>query len=150
LSTDDEVKRRNGFLLIIGAVVALLVIVGAGVFLLMSGDGPTDDATEAAQEFTSLYERGLNSVGRDIDADDFEPVVCAAVLPSLREAFSAKENPVEGTPQFKLSIKDVKTEGDRGGFTVVSEITAPGEDKQTTDEPFALVQENGGWRVCGS
>ena len=150
MSTDDEVQRRNGFLLIIGAVVILVVIVGVGVFLLTSSDGPTDEATEAAQQFTSLYERGLNSVGRDIDTDDFEPVVCAAVLPALREAFSVEENPVDGTPQFKLSVRDVRTDGDKGGFTVVSEITVPGEEKQTTDEPFVLVQQDGGWRVCGS
>ena len=57
--------------------------------------------------------------------------------------------PVEGAPQFKLSVKDVKTEGDKGSFTVVSEVTAPGNDKETSDEPFILVLENGGWRVCG-
>jgi hypothetical protein len=149
-SDTDNIKRRNGFILIVGAVVALLVVAGVGVFLLTSGSEPTDDATEAAQEFASLYERGLNSVGRDIDPDDFEPVVCAEVLQSLRDAFSDQENSVEGTPQFKLSVKDVKTEGDKGSFTVISEITVPGDEKQTTEEPFNLIVENGGWRVCGS
>ena len=142
-------QRRNGLILVVGAVVLVLVVVGVGVFLL-TRNGPTDDATEAAQEFTSLYERGLNSAGRDIDPADFEPVVCAEVLPALREAFSAKEDPVEGTPQFALSVKDVRTEGDKGNFTVVSEITVPGNDKETTEEQFGLVRQNGGWRVCGA
>jgi hypothetical protein len=144
----EEAKRRNGFILVIVAVVLVLVVAGVGVFLLTSG-GSTDDPTEAAQEFTSLYERGLNTSGRDVDVADFEPVVCAAVMPSMREAFSAKENPVEGAPQFKLSVKDVRTEGDKGSFTVISEITSPGNEKQTSDEPFILVKENDSWRVCG-
>jgi flagellar basal body-associated protein FliL len=148
LST-EEAKRRNGFILVIVAVVLVLIVAGVGVFLLTRG-GSTDDPTEAAREFTTLYERGLNTSGRDVDVADFEPLVCAAVMPSMREAFSAKENPVEGAPQFKLSVKDVKTEGDKGSFTVTSEITTPGNDKETSDEPaFTLVLENGGWRVCG-
>jgi hypothetical protein len=147
LSTEDA-KRRNGFILVIAAVVLVLIVVGVGVFLLTRG-GSTDDPTEAAQEFTALYERGLNTSGRDVDVADFEPVVCAAVMPSMREAFSAKENPVEGAPQFKLSVKDVRTEGDKGSFVVTSEISSPGSEKQTNDEPFVLMLENGGWRVCG-
>ncbi|MBP2325655.1 hypothetical protein JOF56_006040 [Kibdelosporangium banguiense] len=147
MSTKDT-RRRNGLILVTVAVVLVLVVAGVGVFLL-SGNGSTDDPAEAAQEFTSLYQRGLNSSGRDVDVADFEPVVCAAVMPSMREAFSAKENPVEGAPQFKLSVKDVRTEGDKGSFTVISEITVPASEKQTTDEPFTLVLENGGWRVCG-
>jgi hypothetical protein len=148
VSTEDA-KRRNGFILVIVAVVLVLIVAGAGVFLLTRGGGSTDDPTEAAQEFTALYERGLNTSGRDVDVADFERVVCAAVMPSMREAFSAKENPVEGAPRFTLSVKDVKTEGDKGSFTVTSEVTSPGSEKQTSDEPFVLVLENGGWRVCG-
>jgi hypothetical protein len=148
VSTEDA-KRRNGFILVIVAVVLVLIVAGVGVFLLTRGGGSTDDPTEAAQEFTALYERGLNTSGRDVDVADFEAVVCAAVMPSMREAFSAKENPVEGAPRFTLSVKDVKTEGDKGSFTVTSEVTSPGSEKQTSDEPFVLVLENGGWRVCG-
>jgi hypothetical protein len=146
--TVEDTRRRNGRILMIVAAVLVLAIGGLGAYLL-SADSGTDDPNTAARQFVEVYQRGLNSSGRDVDVSDFEPVVCEANMQQLREVFSAKENPVEGAPQFRLSVKDVKTEGDKGSFTVATEITLPGADNQSTDENFALVKEDGTWRVCG-
>jgi hypothetical protein len=146
--TTKDTKRHNGMILVIVAAALVLVVGGVGVFLL-TRDGGTDDPNAAARQFVDAYQRGLNSSGRDANVADFEPVVCAANMPQLREVFSAKESPTEGAPQFRLSIKDVKTDGDKGSFTVDSEISVPGTDKQSAEEDFTLVKENGDWKVCG-
>ena len=146
-STIDP-KRRNAWILVSVASVLLAVVAIVGLILLASG-GPTDDPTAAARRFAELYQRGLNSSGRDVDVNDFESVVCSAVMPQLKEAFSEKENPVPGTPQFKLTVKDVQTNGDKGSFKVDTEVTAPGNEKQNDEETFQLVMESRGWRVCG-
>jgi hypothetical protein len=146
--TTEDTRRRNGRILMIVAAVLVLAIGGLGVYLLVSDDG-TDDPNTAARTFVDVYQRGLNSSGRDVDIADFEPVVCAADMQQLREAFADKENLVEGAPQFRLSVKDLKTDGDNGSFTVATEITSPGDEEQTADENFTLVKEDGDWRVCG-
>lgn len=145
--TTKDAKRRNGFILMIVAGVLVLAVAGAGVFLLTGGS--SDDPDEVATEFVELYQRGLNSSGRDVDPGEFEPVVCAENMAGIREVFAATEKPVDGMPKFALSIKDVKTDGDKGTFTVVSEITVPGTEKQSADETFGLVEQDGSWRVCG-
>jgi hypothetical protein len=147
--TTDDARRRNGRIMVIVAIALVVVVGGVGVFLLTRGDGGTDDPNRAAKSFVDVYQRGLNSAGRDVEAADFAPFVCAADMDGIKEAFSAKENPVEGQPRFTLSIKDVKTDGDQGSFTVTSEISAPGTDKTSDEENFGLVKENGDWRVCG-
>jgi hypothetical protein len=144
--TTKDNKRRNGLILLIVAGVLVLAVAGAGVFLLTGGSDEPDDV---AKEFVELYQRGLNSSGRDVDAGEFEPVVCAENMAGIREVFAATEKPVDGMPEFALSVKDVKTEGDKGSFTVLSEITVPGAEKQSADETFGLVKQNGSWRVCG-
>lgn len=147
--TDDPKRRRNGRILVIAAA-ALVVVAGAvGVLLLTRGDGGTDDPNRAAQSFVEAYQRGLNSAGRDIAANDFAPFVCAADMDGIKEAFSVKENPTADEPQFKMSVKDVKTDGDKGSFTVTSQITAPGTQPTSEDESYSLVKENGSWKVCG-
>ncbi|ONI84252.1 hypothetical protein ALI144C_16460 [Actinosynnema sp. ALI-1.44] len=147
-ATDEEkTKRRNGVILVVCSTV-LVVAAAVGGILLLTGGSPEDEATSAAREFAMLYQRGLNSSGRDVDASEFEPVVCEKVMPQLREAFSAKENPVPGTPQFTLTVKDVKTNGDTGSFTLATKVTSPGNADQTDDAPFELVKEDGDWRVC--
>jgi hypothetical protein len=140
-------ERRNG--LIMAAVAGALVLAagGVGVYLLSGTD--TGDPATAARQFVDVYQRGLNSAGRDVDVADFEAVVCESDMPQLREVFSAKENPVEGAPQFRLSVKNVNTDGDKGSFTVATEISVPGSDKQRTDDTFNLVKNTNGWRVCG-
>jgi hypothetical protein len=147
--TTEDTRRRNGRILVIVAIVLVLIVGGVGVFLLTRGNGGTDDPNAAVQKFVEVYQRGLNTSGRDVNVADFEPVVCNADMAGLREAFSAKEDPVQGTPQFKLSIKDLKTENDKGSFTISSEVTVPGAANESTDEQFGLVKENGNWRVCG-
>jgi hypothetical protein len=149
VTTEDARRRRNGRILMIVAAALVVIVGGVGVFLLTRGNGGTDDPNKAAQSFVDAYQRGLNSSGRDVQVKDFEPFVCAADLDGIREAFSAKENPVDGAPRFKMSVKDVKTDGDHGSFTVTSEVTAPGTDKQSDEENFGLSKENGSWRVCG-
>ncbi|ALG08950.1 hypothetical protein [Kibdelosporangium phytohabitans] len=144
---DEKTKRRNGVILVVASAV-LVVAAAAGGILMLTGGSPEDDATSAAREFAQLYQRGLNSSGRDVDASAFEPVVCGQIMPQLREAFSAKENPVPGTPQFVLAVKDVKTNGDRGSFTLATKVTAPGTPEQSDDAAFDLVKEDGHWRVC--
>lgn len=146
--TTEDSKRRNGLILMIVAGVLVLAVAGAGVFLLTGGS--SDDPGEVAAEFVDLYQRGLNSSGRDVDASEFEPVVCAQNMPGIRQVFAATGKPEDGMPKFALSIKDVKTDGDKGSFTVVSEITVPGtEKKESADETFGLVKQDGSWRVCG-
>ena len=146
--TTEDARRRNGRILVIVAAALVIVVGGIGVFLLTRSGGSADPNV-AAQSFVDAYQRGLNSSGRDVEAKDFEPFVCAADRPGIAEAFSAKENPVKGAPQFKLSVKDLKTDGDKGSFTVGSQITTPGADNTSADENFTLVKEDGDWRVCG-
>jgi hypothetical protein len=147
--TTEDSRKRNGRILVIVAIALVVVVAGVGVFLLTRGPGGTDDPNAAAQKFAEIYQRGLNTSGRDVDVADFEPVVCKADMTGLREAFSAKEDPVEGAPQFKLSIKDLKTEADKGSFTINSEVSVPGAANDVSDEVFGLVKEDGSWRVCG-
>lgn len=147
--TTEDARRRNGRILVIVAAALVIVVGGVGVFLLTRGGGGSADPNVAARSFVDAYQRGLNSSGRDVEAKDFEPFVCAADRPGIQEAFSAKENPAEGAPQFKLSVKDLKTDGDQGSFTVASQITTPGADSASADENFTLVKEDGDWRVCG-
>lgn len=146
--TTEDSRRRNGRVLVIAAIALVLVAGGVGVFLLTRGGG-TDDPRSAAQKFVEAYQRGLNTSGRDVNIDDFEPVVCKADMTGLREAFSAKEEPVDGAPQFTLTIKELKTEADKGSFTINSEVSVPGADNDVSDEVFGLVKEDGDWRVCG-
>ncbi|MEV4319856.1 hypothetical protein [Actinocrispum sp. NPDC049592] len=151
MTNEEPSRRRNGRILVIVAIALVLVVGGVGVFLLTRGGSSsgTDDPNSAAQRFTEVYQRGLNTSGRDVNVDEFAPVVCNADMEGLREAFSAKENPVDGAPQFKLSVKNVKTENDKGSFTISSEVTVPGQDNDFSDEEFGLVKEDGSWRVCG-
>ncbi len=150
MTNEEPSRRRNGRILVIVAIALVLVVGGVGVFLLTRGtSGGTDDPTAAAQRFTEVYQRGLNTSGRDVNVDDFAPVVCNADMAGLREAFSAKEDPVDGAPQFKLSVKNLKTENDKGSFTISSEVSVPGQDNDFSDEEFGLVKEDGSWRVCG-
>jgi hypothetical protein len=149
VTTDDQRRRRNGRILVVAAGVILMAIIGVGVVLLTSGGDGTDDPTRAAQSFVDAYQRGLNSAGRDVKAEDFEPYVCAKDMDGIREAFSAKENPTNGQPQFRMSVKDVKTDGDNGSFTITSVITTPGAATTNDEENYGLVKEQGTWRVCG-
>jgi hypothetical protein len=149
MTTDEQRKRRNGRIMVLVAGVLLLAIIGVGVFLLTKGDGGTDDPTKAAQSFVDVYQRGLNSAGRDVQAGDFEPYVCAQDMDGIKEAFSAKENPVDGQPRFAMTVKDVKTDGDKGSFTITSVITTPDAAPTNDEENYGLVKENGTWRVCG-
>jgi hypothetical protein len=149
VTTDDQRRRRNGRILVVAAGVILMAIIGVGVVLLTSGGDGTDDPTRAAQSFVDAYQRGLNSAGRDVKAEDFEPYVCAKDMDGIRDAFSAKENPTDGQPQFKMSVKDVKTDGDNGSFTITSVITTPGAATTNDEENYGLVKEQGTWRVCG-
>jgi hypothetical protein len=148
LGHSEDTKRRNGVILVVIATVVVVAVALGGILLLTGGSGD-DEATTVAKEFTELYQRGLNSSGRDIDAADFEPLVCKDVLQQLRDAFSEKEDPVPGTPQFTLTVKDVRTDGDKGTFTMGTKVTMPGTPDQNEDEPFELVKEDGDWRVCG-
>jgi hypothetical protein len=148
--TTEDSRRRNGRILVIAAIALVVVAAGVGIFLLTRGKaGGTDDPRAAAQKFVEIYQRGLNTSGRDVDVADFEPVVCKADMTGLREAFSAKEDPVDGNPRFTLSIKDLKTEADKGSFTINSEVSVPGAANDVSDEEFGLVKEDGDWRVCG-
>lgn len=149
LGHSEDTQRRNGVILVVVATVVVVAVVLGGILLLTGGSGDDDEAATVAREFADLYQRGLNSSGRDIDAADFEPLVCADVLQQLRDAFSEKEEPVPGTPQFTLTVKDVRTNGDRGTFTMGTKVTAPGTPEQHEDEPFQLVKQDGDWRVCG-
>ncbi|TCO53526.1 hypothetical protein [Actinocrispum wychmicini] len=147
--TTEDSRRRNGRILVIVAAALIVIVGGVGILLLTRGDGGTDDPNRAAQSFVDVYQRGLNSSGRDVSASDFAPFVCAADMDGIKEAFSVKENPVDGEPRFRMSVKDVKTDGDKGSFTVVSQISAPGTQPTSEDENYSLVKESGSWRVCG-
>ncbi|RSM78540.1 hypothetical protein DMH04_33295 [Kibdelosporangium aridum] len=148
LGRTEETKRRNGVILVVAATVLVAGIVVGGI-LLLTGGSSDDEPTTVAREFAEIYQRGLNTSGRDVNVDDFEPLVCKEYMQQLRDAFAAKENPVPGAPQFTLTVKDVTTEGDKGKFTMGTRVTAPGTPEQNEDEPFDLVKEDGDWRVCG-
>lgn len=147
-AASGKTKRRNGVIMVVAAAV-LVVAAAVGGLLLLTGGSAEDEASRVAREFAALYQRGLNSSGRDVDPAQFEPLVCQDVLPQLREAFSAKENPVPGTPQFALAVKDVKTDGDKGTFVLATKVTAPGTPDESDDATFDLVKQDGDWRVCG-
>nr|WP_042191973.1 hypothetical protein [Kibdelosporangium sp. MJ126-NF4]CEL20406.1 hypothetical protein [Kibdelosporangium sp. MJ126-NF4]CTQ97631.1 hypothetical protein [Kibdelosporangium sp. MJ126-NF4] len=147
LGGEEETKRRNGVILVVVATVIVVVAAVGGILLLVSSS--EDEPTTVARKFTSLYQRGLNTSGRDVAASEFEPLACKEIMPQLRDAFAAKENPVVGAPQFALTVKDVKTDGDKGSFTMSTKVTMPGTQDQSSDESFKLVKEDGDWRVCG-
>ncbi|MCE7003404.1 hypothetical protein LWC34_11270 [Kibdelosporangium philippinense] len=149
LGRTEETKRRNGVILVAGATVLVAGVTVGGILLLTGGSGSDDEPTTVAREFAALYQRGLNSSGRDVEADEFEPLVCTENMQNLRDAFSEKQNPVPGMPQFTLTVKDVKTDGDRGTFTMGTHVTSPGVPDENADEQFTLVVQDGDWRVCG-
>ncbi|MET8283139.1 hypothetical protein [Micromonospora sp. NPDC005174] len=130
-------------MLIVVGVVVVLCCGGAGVggfFLYKGVKGATDPALQAAESFVSDLEED--------DADAAYGLLCSATRVSYtREAFVqgvAKQPKIRG---HKVNGVKVSSVNGRTSATVNMALTL---DSGFTDRHmFALVKEDGAWKVCG-
>ena len=143
--------RRSGggggkIALIIGGVAVLLIVVGVGGYFALSGGsspigGGYDNPREVAQAW----------VNQDGDPED---LVCQADLDEI-SAYE-QQNPTQPTgmpsdmpkPETRLKSVDVPSGSDKGTFTMEMTMEILG-DETTSTATYDLVEEDGGWKVCG-
>lgn len=151
-SGGEDRPSGRGLGLVLGVVVTAVVLAGAGlgVFFLLSGNTAESDARSTSERFAELYQHELEADGDGTLPADFESVVCADDMGSVRQDVSAPpmEEPVQPSA-VRIVVKDLRVEGDRGTVTLTAEISLPDGQTHGVDETLDLVTENGGWRVCG-
>lgn len=132
---------------IVGGVAVVLIAVGVGAFFLFSDGGGSivgggySDPRDVAQAW----------VDQEGEPED---LVCEADLDEISKY--EQDNPVQPTglpsnmPKSETTLKsvDVPSGSDSGTFTM--EMTMEMLGKETTSTAtYDLVNEDGGWKVCG-
>ncbi|WP_327151622.1 hypothetical protein [Nocardia sp. NBC_01329] len=121
---------------------------GVGGFFLLSGGGGSivggayDDPRDAAQAW----------VDQDYEPED---LVCSADMDELSKY--EQQNPTKPTgvpdtdlPEAKTTLKsvDVASGSSEGTFTIETTMEIMGRETTSTTT-YDLVEEDGGWKVCG-
>jgi hypothetical protein len=163
-------KKNNTGVLVTIIVVAVLVLGGGGIglYLLLKDDGTgnsaggggpvggtTATAQQVAEQFGTVYRRLATSAFGAVTPDDLDPLVCSADMGPLRDDYQNAEEKNRTSPQtpnvtsLTVTIKDLKTQGDTGTFTLhIEGINTRGEP-DSADQDLKLVKENGAWQICG-
>jgi hypothetical protein len=133
---------------VVGGVAVVLIAVSVGAFFLLSDGGGSvvggkyDDPQDAAQAWVD---------------QDYEPeeLVCSADMDELSKY--QQQNPTKPTgvpdsdlPEAKTTLKsvDVASGSSEGTFTIETTMELMGSETTST-MTYDLVEEDGGWKVCG-
>lgn len=133
---------------VVGGVAVVLIAVGVGAFFLLSDSGGSviggkyDEPRDAAQAWVD---------------QDYEPeeLVCSADMDELSKY--QQQNPTKPTgvpdsdlPEAKTTLKsvDVASGSSEGTFTIETTMEIMGSETTST-MTYDLVEEDGGWKVCG-
>ncbi|GEM32571.1 hypothetical protein NN3_35780 [Nocardia neocaledoniensis NBRC 108232] len=132
--------------LFVGGAVVLIALAVGGWFLFAGGGGGIggggyDTPREAAQAWVD--QKG-----------DLEDLVCASDRDEIAK-YKNKSTPTgapsgSGLPKTTTTLKsvDVPSGSDSGTFTTAMSMEIMGQ-KTTTTATYKLVEEDGGWKVCG-
>ncbi|GGK98727.1 hypothetical protein [Nocardia jinanensis] len=133
---------------VIGGAVVVLIALGVGGFFLFSGGGGSivGGAYDTPQAAAEAW------VGQDYEPED---LVCSADMDELSKY--KQQNPTKPTgvpdsdlPEATTTLKsvDVASGSSEGTFTMETTMEIMGSETTST-MTYDLVEEDGGWKVCG-
>jgi hypothetical protein len=143
--------------LISSLVVVGVLVVGGGVglyFLLRDsgadpGSAPPDDPRAVSARFAAVIGQAYTTKDENAVLAELEQIVCGRDFAAVRQETLERRSLLRAGGQPGATIEstatDVQVNGDRGMFTLTLRF---GAGREPVKHPFALVREDGGWRVC--